>query len=84
MLSYPQPEGTVIFRPDSRNGFKDFYIDAVVAQRLMQDSIIHGDATNGGYMPSPKTPAPHVFKATYEVVAVKQQKKRGRPRKLFK
>ncbi len=81
MTYHPQPKDTVTFRPDSRNGYKDYYITYRDAKRPMLEGIIHGDATNGGYMPSPKTPAPHVFKEMYEVKqpvkASKTRKKRG-------
>lgn len=55
----------VIFRPDSRNGSKDYYIDASIAKELFRDGVIYGDATNGGYMPSPETPTN--FKSKYFV-----------------
>lgn len=42
---------TVTFRPDSRNGSKDFQIPRKLAEDLFGDGLIHGDATNGGYMP---------------------------------
>ena len=41
-----------IFRPDSRDGGKDYMIPADVAKRLYQEGKIWGDATNGGYMPA--------------------------------
>lgn len=79
MLFYPKPPNTVIFRPDSRNGNKDFYIDAGVARELVRAGTIYGDATNGGYMPSPATP--HNFQALYEVKQQPKQPKARRGRK---
>lgn len=55
--SKTKDEDLVIFRPDSRNGSKDYYIRREDANRMFRDGTIYGDATNGGYMPSPKTPA---------------------------
>lgn len=46
---------TVTFRPDSRNGYKDYQIPRDVALDLFQRGEIWGDATNGGYMPNPKS-----------------------------
>lgn len=48
-------KNTVTFRPDSQNGYKDFQIPHDVALALFQRGEIHGDATNGGYMPNPKS-----------------------------
>lgn len=46
---------SVIFRPDSRDGRKDYLIPRDVAERLFQEGHIWGDATNGGYMPNPNS-----------------------------
>lgn len=46
---------TVTFRPDSRNGYKDYQIPRDVARDLFERNEIWGDATNGGYMPNPKS-----------------------------
>ena len=46
---------TVTFRPDSRDGSKDFEIPAEVARSLFEDGTIWGDATNGGMMPNPSS-----------------------------
>lgn len=51
----PAPKiATVTFRPDSRNGYKDYQIPRDVALDLFARNMIWGDATNGGYMPNPK------------------------------
>jgi len=46
---------TVTFRPESRDGSKDYQIPRDVAKELWQNGSIWGDATNGGYMPNPKS-----------------------------
>lgn len=46
---------TVTFRPDSRNGSKDYQIPKDIAKRLFEEGVIYGDATNGGYMPNPNS-----------------------------
>jgi hypothetical protein len=71
MQTIHAPAGLTIFRPDSRNGSKDFFIDREQAKKLFAEGVIYGDATNGGYMPSPKTP--HNFKALYQVVPKKRK-----------
>lgn len=49
------PSNTVTFRPDSRNGYKDYQIPRAVAKDLFERGEIFGDGTNGGYMPNPKS-----------------------------
>jgi len=51
----PERVATVRFRPDSRNASNDYDIPYDVAQRLFKANEIHGDATNGGYMPNPSS-----------------------------
>jgi len=41
----------VVFRPDSRNASKDYLVPRTVAEQLLREGRIYGDATNGGYMP---------------------------------
>jgi len=48
-------EDTVVFRPISSDGSKDFHIPRKVAEELFNAGEIWGDATNGGYMPNPKS-----------------------------
>ena len=40
---------TATFRPDSRNGYKDFEIPRADAKRLFEEGKIAIDGTNGGY-----------------------------------
>ncbi len=58
---------TETFRPDSRDGSKDFQIERTVARELFNSGVIYWDATNGGYMPSPKTGNLLSFRSKYEV-----------------
>jgi hypothetical protein len=51
----PERVATVRFRPDSRNASNDYDIPLSVAQLLFKEGEIWGDATNGGYMPNPKS-----------------------------
>jgi hypothetical protein len=51
----PERVATVRFRPDSRNASNDYDIPYSVAQLLFKEGEIWGDATNGGYMPNPKS-----------------------------
>lgn len=54
--SPPEPKiETVTFRPDSRDGSKDFEIPTDIARKLFNEETIWGDATNGGFMPNPKS-----------------------------
>lgn len=44
---------TATFRPDSRDGSKDFEIPLEVGKQLFVDGKIARDATNGGFCPIP-------------------------------
>lgn len=48
-------DDTVVFRPDSRDASKDYHIPRKIAEALFQAGEIHGDGTNGGYMPNPNS-----------------------------
>ena len=84
MTHYPPPENGVVFRPDSRNGSKDYYIDRETAKQLMREGIIHGDATNGGYMHPQNTPymAMVRFRAKYEIKHKREEEKYRRRRNV--
>ena len=45
------PPNTVVFRPESRNGYADFYISRTDAERLYEEGVIAQDMNNGGYCP---------------------------------
>lgn len=49
----PDLRDCAIYRPDSRDGSKSFYISRSVAISLYHQNHIHMDATNGGYCPNP-------------------------------